>query len=879
MQQDDMFRALSTGATVLTGNNRLARHIKHRYDRHQQHTGERVWQRADVMPLDTWLYRLLADLHAEGATDRRLLQPVQRQLLWEQVLREHTDGTAYLNAQAMASSLQQAYTTARAYGYAFSDERSSKSIDQRAFVRWAEAYHHLCDERAVLDPADVITHLMSDACWSRMRLPSHLMLVGFYEITPQQQCLLDALLLQNVRIDQISQSSAQSVEHARVSPQEDIAELAAAASWARTELEKNARARLAVVVPDLQNRRTELEYQFRRAFFPQRRPDTLTPADCPWNFSLGLPLANTPPAQTALLLLKLAGNAIDADDFTRLLLSPFLGDADTERDARARLAVDERLRRQRQFTLAELIPLSRRSAPRLHKRLQRLQNALPRSRQLPGYWADRIGKLLDVVGWPGEQTLSSDAYQQVSALRDTVHALAALDDFSTPLSLREAGQMLARTASQTLFQAQTEDVPVQVLGLLEVSGLSFDAAWVCEMDSGRWPPVGRPNPYLPLAWQRDVGAPHASAQRELAYSAQLFESLQRLAPQVLFSHVGMRDDTPIKPAAAIADLPSVAAMQPSGVCADSPIDAVLDEQCDVYGPAVAAGDKVSGGSGLLARQAECPFHAFMQYRLFAREVEDAELGIDPRDRGLLLHRVLEDFWRDARDQEVLLGLPEAQLQSRVTELTQKATEDYRNLYRLSALERERVEEVALQWLAFEKQRPPFSVEEVEVARDIDFEGLRIHLIIDRIDSVYVDNGANSRVIIDYKTGTRHDPRSWMLARPGEPQLPLYAVTEETPVSGIAFALLDRRVRAFRGYTDGDALLPEVGLPALPDPDHPRRQVPITWEDALTHWRQQLGALAQEICDGYAGFLSDACGCRYCDSGLLMSNVYVPEDKA
>ena len=79
--------ALENGATVLTANNRLARAIKAGYDKHRYANGEQVWQSASVMPLEIWLQRLLADLHANGKTNAFLPGTSWQLLLWEKITR------------------------------------------------------------------------------------------------------------------------------------------------------------------------------------------------------------------------------------------------------------------------------------------------------------------------------------------------------------------------------------------------------------------------------------------------------------------------------------------------------------------------------------------------------------------------------------------------------------------------------------------------------------------------------------------------------------------------------------------------------------------------------------------------------------------------
>ncbi|MDV7395613.1 hypothetical protein RZS08_29765, partial [Arthrospira platensis SPKY1] len=65
---------------------------------------------------------------------------------------------------------------------------------------------------------------------------------------------------------------------------------------------------------------------------------------------------------------------------------------------------------------------------------------------------------------------------------------------------------------------------------------------------------------------------------------------------------------------------------------------------DHRAPPVNAGDTVRGGTALLKAQAICPAWAYFRYRLGAGRLDEAAEGMDPRQRGTLLHTALEHLW-------------------------------------------------------------------------------------------------------------------------------------------------------------------------------------------------------------------------------------------
>ena len=83
----------------------------------------------------------------------------------------------------------------------------------------------------------------------------------------------------------------------------------------------------------------------------------------------------------------------------------------------------------------------------------------------------------------------------------------------------EALARLRRLAAQTLFQPEAPDAPVQILGVLESAGMSFDHLWVMGLSDEAWPIHPRPNPFLPLEAQRQARVPEASLEATLALDA------------------------------------------------------------------------------------------------------------------------------------------------------------------------------------------------------------------------------------------------------------------------------------------------------------------------------------------------------------------------
>ncbi len=119
-------------------------------------------------------------------------------------------------------------------------------------------------------------------------------------------------------------------------------------------------------------------------------------------------------------------------------------------------------------------------------------NAAPRKLP-PGRWAAVFRGCLAALGWPGERSLSSHEFQARRAFGEVLDGFGRFDALLGPLNFSEAVRRLGQLCRQRLFQPETRGRPaIQVLGVLESAGLSFDGLWVMGMNDDQWPPPPRP---------------------------------------------------------------------------------------------------------------------------------------------------------------------------------------------------------------------------------------------------------------------------------------------------------------------------------------------------------------------------------------------------
>lgn len=919
-------QALARGATVVTANQRLARYLRSAYDDEQQRAGRRVWPSAQVLPWGAWLSRLWTE-HTPQA-GQVVLSAAQEQVIWERCIRTSAHGEGLLNVEAAARLAREAWQLCQTWSLDITASAHPLNEDTQAYLDWAEAFSEQCERAGWVSMAELPVRLRrwlsgptdrshtaaggdeqravsdnpADRVGAAIWRDSEIILAGFDEITPAQQQLMQAFGDIGARWSLWDEQPVAG-EVSCIALHDADAEIDAAAQWARHCLQTGSTAgesppALAIVVPDLDTRRGRIERVFDAVLHPASPLPDLTQAEHHWrsrsyNLSAGRALADYPLVHDALLFLSLDPAPQGLERIGALLRSPFVAGAQTEADGRARL--DARLRAwgetritpgRLQRLLADAQTASLPPCPLLAASLSdwlAQRQALPQ-RQSPGRWAQTLPKLLQALGWPGERALDSLEYQTLQAFQGVLGELASLDVVHAGLSQSEVVSQLQRLCRAQLFQPEGSGAPIQVLGVLEAAGQHFDRLWLMGLHDEVWPAPPRPNPFLPIALQREHGVAHASPARELAFTRQLMARLCASADEVILSYPVRDADRVLRPSPLLnsvkakARAPDAVPGCETGVSyAQRLLAAGGCEQCaDRCGPAVdgrdldgAAGkdqaaaaftdplhdqapehgrSPASGGTRIFAYQAACPFRAFAQLRLGATPLEEPEPGLDPRARGIVLHTALEYLWQSLGDQASLLGADEAGVRAQVDAAVEQALAQMARkrpqtfTERFTQLERDRLNALLLNWLEYERARKPFRVLRQEQERSLTLGGVTARMKIDRIDRLEDD----SLAIIDYKTG---QPRvaDWLGERPEDPQLPLYVLSEQAPVGAVVFAQVSADRMGFKGLS--------VQADALPGVDTLARSRATTdytdWPDLLAHWRATLTNLGEAFVAGAA----------------------------
>lgn len=913
----------NAGALVVTGNVRAARALRKRYNVWQHTAGNAGWATPRIQAWEGWLQNLWNSAVLCGIETRVLLSDVQELELWHKIIVRDDAPRFTFSIRSLAELAQSAWQEMQRHGISLRSLHGDSSVDVQAFYRWAMEFERLCRASSFLPVSRLETAAVKWLSTDKIALPEEIFLLGFDRVTPAQAVLIRALVANGCAVHQIAlrpsgTSGASSLVYARTQQEE----IAAAAHWVRHALIANPARRIGVIVPALEEARDMIDSTFRRILAPSAMDIRATQAALPYEFSLGTPMKGIPDVRTALTLLRWLQGPLPAEEISWLLVHGGFGGRANDATGQADGALQDRAKldrkfRDRKFQLGGPVSLrafrqwlsglgnSKDPSP-LRRSIERLFAAWPnesldRMRSF-AEWREAIDEMLATADWQLLKPVASREYQLLKRWDSLLDDLSSLNAVSGPVKFDAALDQLRHLAAHTLFTLESRNAPVQILGISESAGLTFDSVWWMNARADVWPVRGNALPLVPWNVQREAVMPYADPAEDYAFALRVTErilgsansatvsfALEESEPgnssvhaadrEVILSPL-IREVLPKVPITAVEEFaPSQTSAPQNGDPAD--LESVHEEAALPF-----QSTHVGGGVSFLELQAACPFRAFAELRLAARPLERFGEGLSPNDQGIVMHRALHRFWDEMKTQENLLAGSGDELRQKMRQHIADALGDFVEVASepwqaaLLDIEADRLEARLLEWLEQEKNRSPFQVIATEdLLKDRRLGGIEVDCRIDRIDQV--EQGV---VLLDYKAGVV-DRNSCEGDRPDKPQLPAYAVLRtdaaDQPLAGVAYAGLHPRKVGFTVISSLPSVFEASSQASSPESQSDtERHAKSKWNAAALSpeemklqqevWNATLTRIAENFRSGAAVVdpKKAAETCRLCAQGLL-----------
>lgn len=896
---------------VLTGNQRAARTLLEHYGQWQKKNKKAGWHTPKIMTWGAWLEGLWDTLLFAGGTQQALMSTAQARYLWKEVLRHAKDAEIgpIVDPGPLAELAQASLLLLEEHCISVAQvQQWAAGTDTRTFLRWLHAFQAQCDRRGLLPPSALARALTGKLGQIHASLPQDILLLGFDRVTPGQQKTIQELEYSGVCVSFVLLVPEM---HEDTSPMLVVAttieeELFSAACWARRLLQQDPGQRIGVLAPSVIETRDTIERIFRRVLAPSTLEVNETALRPTYEFSLGTPIGKLPQVRAALLLIRWLTRPIDFEDASFLIVSGHVGGGTV--DSRARLDAELRIdpqclggslefswllrvgRKKNTFDMGAFLQ-SMDDVASLAEKASILTNGNQVKKTCShAEWCEALRQLLKTANWSLLQARSSEEFQLLERWEHVLDEVSSLDAISSTVPFLEILETLEGAASSTLYTKETQDAPVQIMGVPESAGLTFDAVWFVNASTNRWPAPGRPNPWVPWTIQREAGMPYASAQIDYDYACNVTKRAIAASGKMVCSF--SMEDAAIEtnaarwPQMAVRISPVLQDLLPSvdpvparewvpeiaGSIWTKAANETVPVSSELNVPFSA--QKIQSGVSFLKQQAACPYKAFVELRLSATTPRPFAIGITASEQGKIVHDILRGLWEQMKDRDTLHALTMKQRSDVIDEHIQKS------LSKLSACgpfdrallttEAEKLRMRLLDWLYIEEQRPGFSVLAREYTLKDGFIGdIQVDCRIDRIDNV-----SEGTVLIDYKTGTTK-VSACDGERPDEPQLLAYTVlmrnqaASDRPLIGVAIGSLQAKSLGFKVVYSLPQIFEREGengtrsrVSILKTKTEFMEKVDI-WEDTLLH-------LAKDFRAGVASVDPKSTGttCAYCDQRML-----------
>jgi ATP-dependent helicase/nuclease subunit B len=853
---------------VLTVNERLSRWLLLQHNRREKKSGKQIWVTPSISSLESWT----RELWHQSWSKKHILNEAQSQNLWENIIRKdfYTEHHDLLHLRGAAKLAGQAYQLVKQYRLPESKSSYAWTEESKAFYRWKKSYEQRLHELTCFDSSSLLDELILIQKSISHLIPDQIIFAGFDEINPQFDKWLQFLESKNILIRFLKNFPGSSKirnlknDDVHVRAYSDRSqEIIQCARWIRSIYSTDKT--IGIVVPDLETYRPVIDREFRSELSPQAK-FPWSEAKLPFNISQGTPLKNESAINLATLIISSPSDFIPYKTFYSILTSPFIKGSKIESSGRRLL--EKFLRKNNVVRVfSDLIYHWENTdkIPQLIVFLKFLENFLRNDTPvLPSNWAKRISILLKQLGWPyGDEDENNTLYPLLEKWNECLDIFASLDQIIGKVTRHKAIETLNKII-EVPFRKKSPEEPIQVIGMLESSGLEFDFLWVMGCDRKNIPAPPSPNPFIPMNLQKKYNLPHSTAERELSFAQQFKSRILQASPQIVFSFAQWEDNNKQHLSPLLA---SIRELNPTPTIEQSHAPALqiqYSSSLELFEdqPEIPISQEelhfIKGGHSLVGNMAMCPFRSFAMHRLHTQKMEDPELDIDASKRGDLVHAVMELFWKEVETQANLQEIYDkdelvSQVRKNVDDAIKKNHKHFFHQPKFSEMETQRITFLILDWLQFELSRPPFEVLDTEKQIKLKIDELNLNLKIDRVDKTEL----GETVIIDYKTG-KPNLAEWFQDRLTQPQLPLYS--QDSNASAILYAVIKKNNCAFKGIANSEDLIPDIKHDI-----YKRYTQATTWDDQMNLWEKNIDLLVKNFIAGKLSVdpVDPKTTCKYC----------------
>ena len=784
---------------LVVPNSHYTQELQIQFNRAQEQQNKLVWERPDIVSYDQWLldsYRRLGDSHPELASrsvishSTLLLIAQQRQL----------DPELEMHAAALCEAWHLVWDW-----NLWPDWGDAQTTDNgQVCASWFQKIQRYL-QRESLITAPEIPNLLIEAITRHDWKPAPSVWIVEDELTNTKKELIRVLklegLVEDIRTKRKPITGIAKQVHF-TTPREELATIA---MWAREKLsELGDSANIGIALEGENFTYDVIKRQFENTFPEVHDINTVV------SINRGQPLSSTRLYRDFITLLNWTCGPVGYAELIDLAKSPYF--------PKLRLFPEIQDRFTERMTMSQY---GRILEPPQGDTLKSIRLSIARKTRTPIPFSEAVEQLMEMVQRAGYSHRDIPLYSHVD--QDHVDSFARLLDQVSSVS-----GMLPRTtwvdfvklielfAQEQSVHTGSTDAPIQVLSRSATRPLFFDALWVANMSDAEWPRSPNPNPFVPLAMQKQANLPRTTRDQMYEEAIEVTAWWRQCAKEVVFSFADEDDEMQANISQILVDEESgysiPTEIEPENITRDHELtkhchpwaitDPDLADVCERYlqenAKELSAKDVEHGRTSYISDRATCDFKAWAIHRAGLEAPPEVQRNFpDARERGSLFHYVTEELLKAGMDKNQVIEILDNE--AAVVSAIRKAIKRLERGYRPKLPERFATQEVwrlkrSLKYLRdSEKKRDHFTIQAVEEQVEIEIGGLKFRGRIDRVDKT-----ADLReAIIDYKTSKNYKVKVWDPAQFKDPQLPMYSLASPT-IDGVGFYSVYRGGSSFEG---------------------------------------------------------------------------------
>lgn len=831
-----LFKSFDARSCILLPNQRIAAELIDKFT--AQQNPKAAWQSPNIFAWQTWLETTWLELRQTDCwQEHQLLNQLQEYSIWLSIIKKNLQ-VELVNLQDTVKLVKTTNDLINTWQIPSEKLVKGYSLELDQFLLWQKIFNkHQQDKHLVVSSelAGIISNNLSQL---KASLPDTIYFGFFSEMVPALAKLRVALA-EFCQLEELQHKQDHTKKY-YYQAKDNKQELIDLMHWAKQKYQSGHK-KIGCVVSNLANIRDQVEdLATEHLLVKEKLLD--------FDISAGIKLMQCNIVNNAIALAKTT-KKMNLAQWLFIINSPYIKGKD-EKTPRIKLCEYLQASNIDNIDANSIINLANNPhkpyySPTLASVIENVILMLPNKQLYPSQAIDLMTNILAAYGWPGEHTIDSEEYQAYMKFSNTLESMYGLEYIINQTSLSNFASLLENHLSNTDFQLEKPKAAIEFLGILEAAGREFDCMWVTNCTSDNWPKVSDPNPFIPIEVQKKYQIPHSSAERELFFSKNILATFSSQTQELVCSYGFMDNEVTQFISPLITTYQPYdynIHIEPTREYTRASSKYVYEYLEDYQSSPVEQSTFLQGGASILSDQVACGFKAFARHRLNIKEDSNRSIGISYLARGIMLHHLLEMFWRKTRNLNNLLSLSSDELHSTLDSLstiviqTQLSDLVQQHNQQLLAIEQRRLLSLASEWLEFEKSRESFTCHVLEQQVSMQFTSLKINLRIDRIDKI-----DDKYWIIDYKSKVPTN-LNWLDPRPDNPQMLIYLLASNLPMDGILLAQVKLADMLFRGVKNQHA---KFVADKIISEDIEK------WSEQLQKWHHDLHTIANEFTSGNA----------------------------